>query len=81
VTGGMGPMNFGTYLTDTPPPEGAPRPTTLNYGGGARWFAWRHVAFAVDVRFYETSAEDQTVFYPGRASASLRVISAGISIR
>jgi hypothetical protein len=81
ITGGMGPMSFGTYLTDTPPLESAPKDMTLNYGGGARWFAWRHIAFAVDVRFYQTRPEDRTVFYPGRARSSLRIMSAGISIR
>ena len=25
---------------------------TINYGGGARWFAKAHVAFSFDVRFY-----------------------------
>jgi hypothetical protein len=74
-------MSFGTYLTDTAPLEGAPKAMTLNYGGGARWFAWRHIAFAVDVRFYQTRPEDRTVFYPGRARSSLRIMSAGISIR
>jgi len=81
ITSGMGPMRFGTYLTDTAPLESAPSDMTLNYGAGARWFAWRHIAFAVDVRFYETKPQDRTVFYPGRGRSSLRIISAGISIR
>ena len=41
---------------------------TLNYGAGARWFAWRHIAFAVDIRFYQTQPEERTVFYPGRGT-------------
>ena len=26
---------------------------TVNYGGGARWFIKNHLAFSLDVRFYE----------------------------
>ena len=81
ITGGTGPMSFGSYLTDTAPLESAPKSMTLNYGAGARWFAWRHIAFAVDVRFYQTRPEDRTVFYPARGRSSLRILSAGISIR
>jgi hypothetical protein len=81
LTGGMGPLSFGTYRNDTAPVESAPKSMTINYGGGARWFAWRHVAFAVDIRFYQTRPEVQTVFYPSRGRSSLRVMSAGISIR
>ena len=81
VTGGSGPLSFASYVSDTAPLEGPPKQMTLNYGGGARWFAWRHIAFAVDIRFYQTRPEERTVFYPGRARSSLRVLSAGISIR
>ena len=81
VTAGIGPMRFGTFEGDQSPPRPAPSKMTINYGGGARWFAWRHIAFAVDVRFYQTRPESQTVFYAGRARSSLRILSAGISIR
>jgi hypothetical protein len=81
VTAGMGPMRFGTFEGDQSPPRPAPVKMTINYGGGARWFAWRHVAFAVDVRFYQTRPESRTQFYAGRARSSLRILSAGISIR
>lgn len=81
LTGGMGPLRFGTYTGDVAPLERAPTDMTLNYGGGARWFAWRHFAFAVDIRFYQTRPAESTVFYPGRSRSSLRVMSAGISVR
>ena len=29
---------------------------TINYGGGARWFAKKRLAFSLDVRFYEIAA-------------------------
>jgi hypothetical protein len=81
VTAGMGPMRFGTFEGDESPPQPAPSQMTINYGAGARWFAWRRVAFAVDVRFYQTRPQPATLFYAGRARSSLRILSAGISIR
>jgi hypothetical protein len=81
VTGGMGPLKLGTYLTDTAPAEGAPTDTTINYGGGARWFAWRHIAFTIDIRFYQIRPQEETVFYPGSGRNSMRILSAGISLR
>ena len=56
---------------------------TLNYGGGARWFAKKHLAFSLDVRLYEIPAG--TTIAPGALDASPRtlllVIGAGISIK
>ena len=36
-----------------PLPADEERLTTINYGGGARWFAKPHLAFTFDVRFHE----------------------------
>jgi hypothetical protein len=81
VTAGMGPFVFATYEGDTAPRDAPPTKMTINYGGGARWFAWRHFAFAVDVRFYQTRPQSATLFYAGRSRTTLRILSAGISIR
>ena len=81
VTGGMGPLKLGTYTSDTAPLEGAPADMTINYGAGARWFAWRHIAFTFDIRFYQIRPQEETVFYPGNGRASMRILSAGISLR
>lgn len=55
---------------------------TLNYGGGARWFAKKHLAFSFDVRFYRVHAgslfEGQSVAAP---AATLMIIGAGISLK
>ena len=55
---------------------------TLNYGGGARWFAKKHLAFSFDVRFYRVHAgslfEGQSVAAP---PATLMIIGAGISVK
>ncbi len=55
--------------------------TTINYGGGARWFMKRHLAFSFDVRFY---AIDPTTPLPGRPSGprtTLLSFGAGLSIK
>ena len=80
LTGGMGPLTFATYL-DTPPSEKPTSKSTINLGGGARWFFSNHLAFTVDARFYLTKPETQTASYPGRQRSRLLVLSAGIGIR
>ena len=81
VSAGMGPLSFATYTGDTPPADAPPSQMTINFGAGARWFAWRRIAFAVDVRFYQTRPEVPSGSYGGRQRASIRVLSAGISVR
>jgi len=81
VSAGMGPMRFETFKGELPPAEAAPSDVTLNFGGGARWFAATHLAFCFDVRFYRTGAAEATPLYPGRNPNRLIVLSAGISIK
>jgi hypothetical protein len=55
---------------------------TLNYGGGARWFAKPHLAFSLDVRIYVVSPG--TPYFEGSAGGprtNLLVIGAGISVK
>jgi hypothetical protein len=55
---------------------------TINYGGGARWFMKRHLAFSFDVRFYEINPG--TPFFAGALGSprtTLLVIGAGVSVR
>ncbi len=55
---------------------------TLNYGGGARWFAKSHLAFSLDVRFY--MIDPGTPFLanqPGSPKTTLMIIGAGISLK
>lgn len=53
---------------------------TINYGGGARWFAKPHLAFSFDVRFYSInpSAPGQL---PSSPRTTLMVIGAGVSLK
>jgi len=81
VSAGMGPMSFVTYLGGTMPAEPRPVANTLNFGGGARWFMKRHVAFCFDVRFYQTRPELKTASYPARQRTKLLVMSAGMAIK
>jgi hypothetical protein len=81
VSVGQGPFLYDTS-TDTRPPGDSPeRQSTLNYGGGARWFNSAHLAFSFDIRFYETKPVNPTPTSPGRERKRLLVLSAGISIR
>lgn len=69
-------------------PEGAiPLPvdeevfSTFNYGGGARWFMKKHLAFTFDVRFYEIDNSTPVPGLPGSPHTLLLIIGAGISVR
>ena len=74
------PDNRGTTDADTEPLK------TLNYGGGARWFAKKHLAFSLDVRLYAINpgspaiAPSGTVL-PGSPRTTLMVIGAGVSLK
>lgn len=81
VTAGMGPLQFSTFQSETPPADPPPNQMTLNYGGGARWFITSHVAFGFDIRFYRTPAQDALPPYPARAANRLLIMSAGISFK
>jgi hypothetical protein len=55
---------------------------TINYGGGARWFMKRHLAFSFDVRFY--AINPGTPFFAGALGSprtTLLVIGAGVSVK
>jgi hypothetical protein len=85
LSGGIGRSNWAIV------PEGAERLPgddevlkTINYGGGARWFAKDHLAFSFDVRFYALNpgigiSEPKTL--PGSPRTTFLVIAAGISIK
>ena len=54
---------------------------TVNYGGGARWFAKSHLAFSLDIRLYEIQPGSPTTFGPGSPRTRLFVIGAGVSLK
>lgn len=58
---------------------------TINYGGGARWFAKSHLAFSFDIRIYAmnpgSAGTIDGVVLPQTPRTALMVIGAGISIK
>jgi len=55
---------------------------TINYGGGARWFVKKHLAFSLDVRFY--AINPGTPYLPptlGSPRTTLLIIGAGVSVK
>jgi hypothetical protein len=79
LTAGIGPTSFETYLAATVP-DGL-RPMSLNFGGGARWFNWDHLAFTADLRFYQTKPALATPNTAARVRKNLVVFSGGIAIK
>jgi hypothetical protein len=53
----------------------------FNYGGGARWFIKKHLAFTFDIRFHVIAPGTPTLGYAGSPRARLLVMSAGVSMR
>jgi hypothetical protein len=62
-----------------PPDE--ERLKTIDYGGGARWFAKPHLAFSFDVRFYAINPSSPAAGLPSGPRTTLLVIGAGISVK
>jgi len=82
ISGGVGKSKWSVI-----PDGGQPLPSdeaslkTINYGGGARWFAKTHVAFSFDVRFYAINPGPPHLDTPGGPRTTLLVIGAGISVK
>jgi hypothetical protein len=54
---------------------------TINYGGGAKWFLNRHLAFSVDARFYAVYPGVPDDSRPGSPRTTLLIAGAGISLK
>lgn len=81
ISGGLGWASFTTELDESPVGEAQTRPRTINYGGGARWFTKKHLAFSLDLRFYAIRPQEGTTERPGFPRMTVMVFSAGISGR
>lgn len=82
LSGGLGRSTWSIV------PEGQPEGLadqqslkTLNYGGGARWFAKKRLAFSLDVRFYAVNPGLPQGEFPGSPRTTLLVIGAGVSLK
>ena len=80
LSGGIGTSRLSVFVEqDTEPAQrGA---GTLNYGGGARWFARPGLAFSFDVRLFAISPLEQTDTEPGSPRMTRVAISVGVSIK
>lgn len=54
---------------------------TVNYGGGARWFIKKHLAFSLDVRIWQVDPGSPHFGFPGSPRASILIISAGVAAK
>lgn len=81
VSGGIGRASFTTERDDAPLEDPETRPMTINYGGGARWFAKTHLAFSLDLRFYAIRPQEATTVRPAFPRMTVMIFSAGISVR
>lgn len=81
LTAGLGRSSLTMERDDDPQEDPETRVRTLNYGGGARWFMKKHVAFTFDLRFYSINAQEAAIGRIATPKMRLRVLSAGISIR
>ena len=82
LSGGFGPSRL-TISTESGQGNGSRRSArTLNYGGGARWFVKRHLAFTLDLRFYAINALPATeTGEPATPRMTLLVFNAGVSFK
>ena len=55
--------------------------SSVNFGGGARWFAKGRMAFSFDLRFHLVSAGAETATAPATPGTTVVAASAGISLR
>jgi hypothetical protein len=82
LSGGISLATWSVVPAGAPPlPIDDERRRTISYGGGARWFAKKHLAFSLDVRFYDIPAAAPQAGVTVSPRAKLLVIGAGISLR
>lgn len=79
ITAGLGSMTLESYL-DTLLPDGLSQ-SAFNYGAGARWYTYDHLAFTLDLRFYATPPAPATPNTAARLRHTIFVMSAGVSIK
>jgi hypothetical protein len=96
VSGGIGWGTLSIEQEDEEYEDSPARVRTINYGGGARWFAKKHLAFNLDFRFHRIAAQEATTGdvqlvppdeplprtgRPAMPATRLIILSLGISMR
>ena len=80
VSGGLGTSRMSVFVEQETEPAQR-RAGTLNYGGGARWFARPGLAFSFDVRIFAISPLSQNETEPGSPRMTTVAVSVGVSIK
>lgn len=81
LTVGLGRSSLTTEREDLPQDDAESGVGTLNYGGGARWFVNKHLAFTFDLRWYSVNAQEATTGRIAMPKSRMRVLSGGIALR
>lgn len=82
LSGGIGLSVWSIHPDGKEPGEAdLARLKTINYGGGARWFAKPHLAFSFDVRLYAINPGTPQLGFPGSPRTTLMIIGAGVSVK
>jgi hypothetical protein len=82
LTGGIGLSTWSLVPEGQDPfPIDSARVQTINYGGGARWFAKRHLAFSFDVRFYAINPIAGSFGHADSPRTTLLILGAGVSVK
>ena len=78
LSGGMGTSRLSLHAADDTDRLPARRASTLNYGGGARWFIRERLALSLDLRFYAISPLPPTDNHPRLPRMTLMVLNIGV---
>jgi hypothetical protein len=82
ISGGLGTSTWSIVPDGAEPtPADTEHLKTINYGGGARWFIKRHLAFSFDVRFYAIDPSTPLPGLPSGPRTTLLIMGAGISVK
>jgi hypothetical protein len=82
LSGGIGRSVWSIHRDGEEPGEAdLERLKTINYGGGARWFAKQHLAFSFDIRFYAIDPGTPQFGFSGSPRTTLMIIGAGVSVK
>jgi hypothetical protein len=81
ISGGIGSSTFTAERMDKPLPDQTSRSKTINYGGGARWFAKKHLAVSMDLRFYAVNPQEPTSTRPAYPRMTIMAFSVGAAVR
>ena len=79
VSAGPGTSTLSLYNPDAPAPQQSTR--SFNYGGGARWFTGDHLAFALDLRFYNATPLFATDTEPASPRTTTMILGIGASFK